>query len=550
MVFTFETRGFTVGDLLSGSHIFRIPQFQRRFAWSEDNAAQLFDDIQTAFAREESNYFLGPIIVAKEGASKPFDIIDGQQRLICISIYLAVLRDVVSSAQFADGLQQHLWRDENPASRWASAPRIKVRKQDRNLYELIVGALQGTSPKQINVFNCTLRDVAVRIRSEVKNVSTDYWKRFAQYILNNCHVILINTSNIDDGYRLFRSINTLGQPLTDLDIARSHVIANNENGEALAEIWDQIAENLSEDELKSYLYSAVSFVDPDLEGLDLHQAMRDILRQPLAEHKLRKTLTSFLEYHKKIDEGDLGFSMGGPTINRILKYLKVLPFDHWRAGTLLWLSRSPDAAQTLRFLRALDALCTGLVVLGSVNNTLANRFQKIRARIEADNVLSDPSSEIYLTNTEKEKIREKLSGPIPPKARFLRYIMLRLNAEMLDKAFEGEVKLDIEIEHVLPQKPSPKSVWMENFPDSHRRLLLCQLLGNLAILSKPINIKAKNYDFHKKRDTIFGTSGSNTFPVTADLVHYQTWTEREILLRHERLLRIAERVMNPVVLPQ
>jgi hypothetical protein len=136
-------------------------------------------------------------------------------------------------------------------------------------------------------------------------------------------------------------------------------------------------------------------------------------------------------------------------------------------------------------------------------------------------VLRDPSSEIYLTNSEKEKIREGLSGPISPKAKFLRYIMLRLNAEMLDKASEGEVKLDIEIEHVLPQKPSPKSVWMENFPDRHRRLLLCQLLGNLALPSKPINIKAKNYDFYKKRDTIIGASGSNTFPVTANLVHCQ-----------------------------
>lgn len=460
------------------------------------------------------------------------------------------MRDLVSSAEFAEGLQQHLWRNENPASNWVSTARIKVRKQDQELYEVIVGSFQGTAPNQINCFDCPLRDVAVRIRSDVKNVSVDYWKRLAQFILTNCHVILINTTNIDDGYRLFRSINTLGQPLTDLDIARSHVIANTENGEELANIWDHIAESLSQEELRGYVYSAVSFVDPDLEGLDLHQAMRDILRQPLAEYKLRKTLASFLEFHKKIDEGDLGFSVGGPKINLILKYLKVLPFDHWRAGTLLWLSRSPDAAQTLRFLRALDALCTGLVVLGSVTNTIGNRFRKIRARIETGTVLSDPSSEIYLTNSEKEKIRERLSSPISPKAKFLRYVMLRLNAEMLDKAFEGEVKLDIEIEHVLPQKPSPKSVWIDDFPDRHRRLLLCQLLGNLAILSKPINIRAKNYDFHKKRDAIFGTSGSNTFPVTADLVHYQTWTEKEILLRHEKLLRIAERVMNPAVLPQ
>jgi uncharacterized protein with ParB-like and HNH nuclease domain len=58
MVFAFETRGFTVGDLLSGSHIFRVPQFQRRFAWSEDNAAQLFDDIKPRSLGKKAITFL------------------------------------------------------------------------------------------------------------------------------------------------------------------------------------------------------------------------------------------------------------------------------------------------------------------------------------------------------------------------------------------------------------------------------------------------------------------------------------------------------------
>ncbi len=159
------------------------------------------------------------------------------------------------------------------------------------------------------------------------------------------------------------------------------------------------------------------------------------------------------------------------------------------------------------------------------------------------------NSEIYLTGVEKDRIRERLSNPINPKAKFLRYIMLRLNAEMLDGTFDAEVKLDVEIEHVLPQTPSPKSVWLSNFEDKRRRVLLCQLLGNLAILSKPINIKARNFDFHRKREEIFGHAHSNTFPITADLVHYSEWTEREILKRHKMLLEVAERVMNPQIMP-
>ena len=220
--------------------------------------------------------------------------------------------------------------------------------------------------------------------------------------------MLINTKNIEDGYTLFRSINTSGQPLTDLDIARGHVIAAHPD---LTKVWDDIAASISDDELRGYIYSVVSYVDPDLDGLDLNVAIRDILRNSLSENKFRKSLTALLKAYDKVADGDLGFQSGGPKINLILKYLKALPFENWKPATLTWLTRSPDATQTLHFLRSLDVLCTGMVVLGSVSNTIKARFQKIRTRIENGTVLNDPASEIYLTNIEKDRIRERLSNP-------------------------------------------------------------------------------------------------------------------------------------------
>ena len=58
-----------------------------RYAWTEEQAGILFDDLYDFFQTETiDNYFLGSIVLIKE-ENKPYaDVIDGQQRLTTLSI--------------------------------------------------------------------------------------------------------------------------------------------------------------------------------------------------------------------------------------------------------------------------------------------------------------------------------------------------------------------------------------------------------------------------------------------------------------------------------
>ena len=38
-------RSMTVGELFSGSNVFRMPIFQRPYSWDEETALELYDDI-------------------------------------------------------------------------------------------------------------------------------------------------------------------------------------------------------------------------------------------------------------------------------------------------------------------------------------------------------------------------------------------------------------------------------------------------------------------------------------------------------------------------
>jgi hypothetical protein len=70
------------------------------------------------------------------------------------------------------------------------------------------------------------------------------------------------------------------------------------------------------------------------------------------------------------------------------------------------------------------------------------------------------------------------------------------------------------------------------------------MLGNFAILSTKVNPKASNFDFHKKREIMFGSSDSNVFPLTAQLVRYSDWTPEAIMKRQTELTDLAREILR------
>lgn len=117
----------TIGELLQAEFAYRIPGYQRPYAWPRERALQLLDDIVASLergrrqGRKGADYYLGNVIVSRPEASPVADIVDGQQRLITLTILLALLRDRggalagVAARAIADA---------------SGAPRVRPRDQD------------------------------------------------------------------------------------------------------------------------------------------------------------------------------------------------------------------------------------------------------------------------------------------------------------------------------------------------------------------------------------------------------------------------------------
>lgn len=75
----------------SGEDIYVIPEYQRPYSWNTDTCYQFFTDITNAFL-DGKDYFVGNIIMARSNmeTNKP-NVVDGQQRLITLWLFIKVL---------------------------------------------------------------------------------------------------------------------------------------------------------------------------------------------------------------------------------------------------------------------------------------------------------------------------------------------------------------------------------------------------------------------------------------------------------------------------
>ena len=77
--------------------IFEIPKYQREYTWGTREWEALFDDL----IENDDGYFLGSIICinsATDSINAPkFEVVDGQQRLTTLSLFLSALYTTLNS---------------------------------------------------------------------------------------------------------------------------------------------------------------------------------------------------------------------------------------------------------------------------------------------------------------------------------------------------------------------------------------------------------------------------------------------------------------------
>lgn len=104
MTKSLEAHDKLIKDIFSDEFQFRIPDYQRPYSWTTEQAGELLSDLldamrdfQTSSSTDNAFYFLGSIVLIKADRIANADVVDGQQRLTTLTILFSALRALLPS---------------------------------------------------------------------------------------------------------------------------------------------------------------------------------------------------------------------------------------------------------------------------------------------------------------------------------------------------------------------------------------------------------------------------------------------------------------------
>lgn len=258
---------YHIYEILSadGNFYYTIPKYQREYTWSYREWEALYDDI----SENNDEYFIGSIICIPLGdAINPYlEVIDGQQRLTTISLFLTAIytrlkehREDLSEddEDILPSLRKSL-KSKNSPNEMKLVPQIQnFNKDDFDHLMNETGLRKASAPKHpyypmrkiARCFTYFLK----RIDKEMEGMDGNNAVNFLLGKYNKVKqamLVKIEVSTHSDAYVLFESLNNRGTPLTAIDLMKNLIMARAESNNLTIDDcfnrWQMLLGNLSDD---------------------------------------------------------------------------------------------------------------------------------------------------------------------------------------------------------------------------------------------------------------------------------------------------------------
>lgn len=217
---------------------FLIPDYQRPYAWGENECQTLWDDIFTfafpdndysKFDSDNDEYFLGPIVTFKNKSNK-LEVIDGQQRLTTLMLLIRAfyskfvnMKDE-NSRSTREIIEKCIWKTDefgNPKMNQLKIDSEVSTDDDKEEFMSILKT--GSVTKEMkSKYADTFRFFEIKIQ-EFLNEYPSYFAYLPTRILNNCILLPIEAESQDTALRIFSTLNDRGKPLADTDIFKAQL---------------------------------------------------------------------------------------------------------------------------------------------------------------------------------------------------------------------------------------------------------------------------------------------------------------------------------------
>jgi hypothetical protein len=561
-----------VNRLLSGDTIFSIPFFQRPYKWKMERVEQLHDDILRAID-DDDLHFLGALIVhgRKSNPSEPnlYDVIDGQQRITTLFLYLCAVVKVLADAGELDEaealFQKYIIIPRNIKN--VSNLKIHSCKEDRcQMNHVITDMLANKKfaeklgdQSKLKPLPNTGKDRG-RLRSNYKKIlrllddqltknGIQMLREIYKAVLSSISLVQIDVFSPENGPKIFDSLNSKQEPMTIGDLIRNEIFSKvaSENTETLEEIdehnwqpfYKKFEEGNKQNLFENYFFPYGLIKNHNLKKSEvfhyLRQEWKNIEDPSMIIEDLSKYQNAFIDFvsGSNLQEHSTEISALIRNFHLFGAPGSVVPFALRLSNSIkenvLSAREAKEVLEVVESFLIRRALCqlepTGLHAvfkrLWSDCNSKPTKDSVI-AKIKSHKTVPWPNDdEVIMALTTKNGY---YGASITP------YFLFSY-----DKSQGGDTPENKgQMEHVLPQKPTKE--WKRDFSDEEIGEYLGSI-GNLVLLSPRMNSGLSNKSFEEKRKIYKTDSHYKSTRVFAE--KYEVWTPKEISSRSKELAKWA-----------
>ena len=515
---TIEVNKQSVETLLGSgkSKPFVIPEYQRPYAWTEEQVETLFEDLWefttiSGGAERESSYFLGSV-VSYENENGEQEIIDGQQRITSLFLLLrAIYTKLVATPEsertaeannFIGKIEPTIWRTDKLTGTVDFKNILLTSRVVNNEGNEILRAILESGKTDENAKDNYSRNYRyfqkLFDRHSTENPLMIY--QFIYAVLNQAILLPITADTQDTALTIFSTLNDRGLPLSDADIFKAKIYnqLEVEAKKAFIERWkdlDEQATDANESIQQLFYYNMFYYRALDQDTNTTTPGVRKYYSANKFEHLYKKelleTLFVILNLWKVVNKGEEIEGEAWSKNNKIKQTLDILtsyPNEFWKYPVVIYYvcyrnEENFEKRFALFLNKLLMELMTKYLMMPTINAVKPD-ILKLNSAIVASNIPIFEFKTVDVTQLEPYIHN--------PNRNAVRMLLKTLAYEHQDDLLPTKW----EIEHIFPQK------WQTNyFPKESDSTIKEKIehIGNKLPIEKKLNIVAGNGYFSKKK---------------------------------------------------
>lgn len=552
-----EVNEKAIRTLFSDDFWFNIPSYQRPYVWGKDNITDLLDDIVYAFKyNTQDKYFLGSLVL-QEKTKYEYDILDGQQRLTTLCIFMAVLRDLAKDDSLKEALQSLLFVKGNKFKGIKDKARLtfEIRSEVEQFFQDCIIKENGTNniDEFMKVNNILLNDISIKnmykaistIREFIENNEYDInfeQEDFFNFIYENLIFAYVCSDTREQAFRLFTILNNRGIPLTTADILKSlnlDKISDEAQRNEYAKKWEELEQKYGErfDRFLNFIRT-----------MKLKEKARKNLLEEFEEKIYKKGMMTYgkesIDYFRTTSDNYdklITFDINLKELDNHYKNLVTIMKTGFNSEDwippLLYFYEKFNTQDLGKFIVLLDNKFMGDWINRETPTKRLENMNKILKAIELAKNSNEVVENQELFEFDRERFFSEINGDIYGQ-RYCKYLLLKVeNYKMAsDMVFISNYK-NISVEHILPQSPKAESLWRKEFTDDEREYWTNKL-ANLMLITRRKNSQLSNSEFKEKKER-YSKENLTIFPSNNYIyLNTEKWSVSELEKRQVEINRI------------